>query len=164
MRREPIGELTLGVAKAPSVPLIGSGHLATQYDVSFDGQHVHFIDRTPAPRPSDIPVVIGGARSSSREGWPESLIAALRSHVGHPGRRLQFDPVLRACHRLWGPVRRGPRETMAQSEPTSPLMSPNNSASSHGFCTKALAPCLNARASFSRTSRADTTMTGITDR
>jgi Tol biopolymer transport system component len=55
----PAGELALGVAKALSVPLIGSGHWGTQYDVSFDGQHVYFIERTPAPRPSDIRVVIG---------------------------------------------------------------------------------------------------------
>jgi Tol biopolymer transport system component len=53
------GELTLGVAHALSVPLIGSGHWGTQYDVSPDGQHAYFIDRTPAPRPSDIRVVIG---------------------------------------------------------------------------------------------------------
>jgi Tol biopolymer transport system component len=57
--RQPTGELTLGVANALSVPLIGSGHWGTQYDVSPDGQHVYFIDRTPAPRPSDIRVVIG---------------------------------------------------------------------------------------------------------
>jgi eukaryotic-like serine/threonine-protein kinase len=59
LQREPSGELTLGVAKALSVPLIGSGHWGTQYDVSSDGQHVYFIDRTPAPGPSDIRVVIG---------------------------------------------------------------------------------------------------------
>ena len=59
VQRQPTGELTLGVAHALSVPLIGSGHWGTQYDVSPDGQHVYFIDRTPAPRPSDIRVVIG---------------------------------------------------------------------------------------------------------
>ena len=59
VQRQPTGELTLGVANALSVPLIGSGHWGTQYDVSPDGQHVYFIDRTPAPRPSDIRVVIG---------------------------------------------------------------------------------------------------------
>ena len=58
-RRQPSGELTLGVASALSVPLIGSGHWGTQYDVSPDGRSVYFIDRTPAPRPSDIHVVIG---------------------------------------------------------------------------------------------------------
>ena len=57
--RQPTGELTLGVATALSVPLIGPGHWGTQYDVSFDGQRVYFIDRTPAPKPSDIRVVIG---------------------------------------------------------------------------------------------------------
>ena len=53
------GELTLGAAVSPSVPLIGSGHWSTQNDVSPDGQRVYFIDQTPAPRPSDINVVIG---------------------------------------------------------------------------------------------------------
>ena len=53
------GELTLGVANLLKVPLIGSGHWGTQYDVSRDGQIVYFIDRTPAPRPSDIGVVMG---------------------------------------------------------------------------------------------------------
>jgi Tol biopolymer transport system component len=57
--RQPTGELTLGVANALNVPLVGSGHWGTQYDVSPDGQHVYFIDRTPAPKPSDIRVVIG---------------------------------------------------------------------------------------------------------
>jgi serine/threonine protein kinase/Tol biopolymer transport system component len=50
---------TLGKAVLLSVPLIGSGHWGTQYDVSPDGQRVYFIDRTPAPRPSDINVAIG---------------------------------------------------------------------------------------------------------
>ena len=53
------GELTLGAAVCSNVPLIGSGHWGTQYDVSPDGQYVYFIDRTPAPRPSDIDIVIG---------------------------------------------------------------------------------------------------------
>ena len=59
VQRQSRGELTLGVANALSVPLIGSGHWGTQYDVSPDGQYVYFIDRTPAPRPGDIRVVIG---------------------------------------------------------------------------------------------------------
>ena len=59
VQRQPRGELTLGAANALSVPLIGSGHWGTQYEVSPDGQYVYFIDRTPAPRPSDIRVVIG---------------------------------------------------------------------------------------------------------
>ena len=50
---------TLGTAVLLSVPLIGSGHWGTQYDVSPDGQRVYFIDRTPAPRPSEINVAIG---------------------------------------------------------------------------------------------------------
>jgi len=59
VHRQPGSELTLGVANALSVPLIGSGHWGTQYDVSPDGEYVYFIDRTLAPRPSDISVVIG---------------------------------------------------------------------------------------------------------
>jgi eukaryotic-like serine/threonine-protein kinase len=50
---------TLGAAIALSVPLIGSGHWGTQYDVSPNAQYVYFIDRTPALRPSDIDVVVG---------------------------------------------------------------------------------------------------------
>ena len=57
--RQPREALTLGAAVALAVPLIGSGHWSTQYDVSPDGQRVYFIDQTPAPRPSDINVVIG---------------------------------------------------------------------------------------------------------
>jgi hypothetical protein len=52
-------ELTLAAALSLRVPLIGSGHWGTQYDLSPDGQHVHFIDHTPEPRPSDINVAIG---------------------------------------------------------------------------------------------------------
>jgi dipeptidyl aminopeptidase/acylaminoacyl peptidase len=59
VQHEPTGELTLGVANVLSVPVIGSGHWGTQYDVSPDGRNVYFIDRTPAPRPSDIRVVMG---------------------------------------------------------------------------------------------------------
>jgi hypothetical protein len=59
VERQPRGELTLGVPVLLSVPLVGSGHRGTQYDVSRDGQRVYFIDQTPAPRPSDIDVVIG---------------------------------------------------------------------------------------------------------
>jgi serine/threonine protein kinase len=57
--RQSRRDLTLGAAHALSVPLIGSGHWGTQYDVSPDAQYVYFIDRTPAARPSDIRVVIG---------------------------------------------------------------------------------------------------------
>jgi Tol biopolymer transport system component len=59
VRREPTGDLTLGAANPLNVPLVGSGHWGTQYDVSPDGQQVYFIDRTPPPRVSDIRVVIG---------------------------------------------------------------------------------------------------------
>jgi hypothetical protein len=67
VQRQPTGELTLGVAKALSVPSIGSGHWGTQYDVSPDGQTLYFIDRTPAPRPSDIRIVIGWRALLSRD-------------------------------------------------------------------------------------------------
>ena len=59
VERQPQRGLTLGAANALSVPLIGSGHWGTQYDVSPNAQHVYFIDRTPAVRPSDIDVAIG---------------------------------------------------------------------------------------------------------
>jgi serine/threonine protein kinase/Tol biopolymer transport system component len=59
VQRQSGGGLTLGVANVLTVPLIGSGHWGTQYDMSPDGQRVYFIDRTPAPKPSDIAVVIG---------------------------------------------------------------------------------------------------------
>jgi serine/threonine protein kinase len=53
------GALTLGAAVSLSVPLIGSGHGGTQYDLSPDGQRLYFIDQTPARRPSEIAVAIG---------------------------------------------------------------------------------------------------------
>lgn len=59
VRRQPTGELTLGVATALNVPLVGSGHWSTQYDVSPDGRRVYFIDQTPAPRPREIDVASG---------------------------------------------------------------------------------------------------------
>jgi Tol biopolymer transport system component len=59
VERQPRGELTLGATVSLSVPLIGSGHWGTQFDVSPDGRYVYFIDQTAAPRPSDISVVIG---------------------------------------------------------------------------------------------------------
>jgi Tol biopolymer transport system component len=55
----PRGELALGAAVLLDLPPIGAGHWGTQYDVSRDGQRVFFIDRTPAPRPSEINVVMG---------------------------------------------------------------------------------------------------------
>jgi eukaryotic-like serine/threonine-protein kinase len=57
--RERRRALTLGAARALNVPLIGSGHWGTQYDVSPDAQYVYFIDRTPPSRPSEIFMVIG---------------------------------------------------------------------------------------------------------
>jgi hypothetical protein len=59
VERQPRGELTLGAAVPLNVPLIGSGHWGTQYDVSPDGQRVYFIDQTPPAKPSEIDVVIG---------------------------------------------------------------------------------------------------------
>ena len=62
LRGRPVGgqpreALSLGAAVALAVPLIGSGHWSTQYDVSPDGQRIYFIDQTPAPRPGDVDVV-----------------------------------------------------------------------------------------------------------
>jgi eukaryotic-like serine/threonine-protein kinase len=59
VERQPDGELILGAAVPLAVPLIGSGHWSTQYDVSPDGQRVYFNDQTPVPRSSEINVVIG---------------------------------------------------------------------------------------------------------
>jgi Tol biopolymer transport system component len=59
VERQPKGQLTLGAPVSLNVPLIGSGHWGTQYDVSPDGQRVYFIDHTPSPRSSEIDVVIG---------------------------------------------------------------------------------------------------------
>jgi Tol biopolymer transport system component len=57
--RQPREALTLGAAVSLSVPLIGSGHWGTQYDLSPDGQRVYFIDQALSPRPSEISIVIG---------------------------------------------------------------------------------------------------------
>lgn len=59
VERKPRGAITLGAAVRLAVPLVGSGHWSTQYDVSPDGQRIYFIDQTPASRPSDVDVVIG---------------------------------------------------------------------------------------------------------
>jgi serine/threonine protein kinase/Tol biopolymer transport system component len=59
VERQPRRELTLGVSHTLTVPLIGSGHWGTQYDVSPNAQSVYFIDRTPVSRPNDIGLVIG---------------------------------------------------------------------------------------------------------
>ncbi len=59
VERQSSGQLTLGAATPLAVPLIGLGHWSTQYHVSPDGQRVYFIDQTPAPRPSDIDLVVG---------------------------------------------------------------------------------------------------------
>ena len=59
VERHPRGEITLGAAVPLAVPLVGSGHWSMQYDVSPDTQRICFIDQAPAPRPSDIGVMIG---------------------------------------------------------------------------------------------------------
>jgi hypothetical protein len=59
VERQSSGEIRLGAAVPLAVPLVGSGHWSTQYDMSPDGQRLYFIDQTPAPRPSDVNVAIG---------------------------------------------------------------------------------------------------------
>ena len=64
LRRRPVlrqsnGDVTLGAAELLPVPLIGSGHFGTQYDVSPDGRRIYFLDRTPAPGPSDMNLLVG---------------------------------------------------------------------------------------------------------
>jgi serine/threonine protein kinase len=53
------GDVALGPAELPPVPLIGSGHWGTQYDVSPDGRRLYFLDYRPAPSPSVIDLLIG---------------------------------------------------------------------------------------------------------
>jgi serine/threonine protein kinase len=59
VRRQSNGEIALGAAERLPVPLIGLGHFGTQYDVSPDGRLVYFMDRGPAPGPTDISLLLG---------------------------------------------------------------------------------------------------------
>jgi hypothetical protein len=59
VRRQTNGEIALGAPERLPVPLIGLGHFGTQYDVSPDGRLLYFLDRTPAPGPTDISLLIG---------------------------------------------------------------------------------------------------------
>ena len=54
--------LIFGKAALLDVPPIGSGHGSFQYDVSPDGQRIHFLDRRPEPPPSEFGVIVGWRR------------------------------------------------------------------------------------------------------
>ena len=53
------GKPSFGSSGMLGVPRIGSGHWSTQYDVSADGQRIHFLDRRLDPAPTEFGVVIG---------------------------------------------------------------------------------------------------------
>ena len=59
VQRQPTGELTLGVATTESVPLIGSGHWGTQYDVTRHCSRVYFLDRQQPDPATRIEVILG---------------------------------------------------------------------------------------------------------
>jgi eukaryotic-like serine/threonine-protein kinase len=59
VRRPATGEITFGVPTVLPVPVIGAGHLNTQYDVSPDGSRVYFMDREEPRRPAAINIVLG---------------------------------------------------------------------------------------------------------
>jgi serine/threonine protein kinase len=53
------GRPTFGTPVLHKVPAIGRGYSGTQYDVSPDGQQIHFFDRRLEPSPSEFGVVVG---------------------------------------------------------------------------------------------------------
>ena len=59
VQRQPRGELTLGVANALRVPLIGPGHWGTQYRSVAKGANRGLHRPDACARPSDIHVVLG---------------------------------------------------------------------------------------------------------
>jgi Tol biopolymer transport system component len=59
VKRTPGRPLVIGTAARVDVPLIGSGHYGTQYDLSPDARRVYFLDGALAERPREIGFVIG---------------------------------------------------------------------------------------------------------
>jgi Tol biopolymer transport system component len=57
--RSVSGGLSFGAPFALKVPLVGSGHLGTQYDVTRDGQRVFFRDASPEAPPREMTIVLG---------------------------------------------------------------------------------------------------------
>ncbi len=53
------GTPSFGIPVRLDVPPIGSGHWATQYDLSPDGRRIYFFDRRVDPPPSEVGVVVG---------------------------------------------------------------------------------------------------------
>jgi eukaryotic-like serine/threonine-protein kinase len=56
--RGPDGRPILGASTPVKMPLIGSGHYATQYDLSPDGR-IYFLDRRVDDPPGEIAIVLG---------------------------------------------------------------------------------------------------------
>ena len=59
VRRTAERQLVVGGATRVEVPLIGSGHYGTQYDLSPDARRVYFLDGALTERPREIGFVIG---------------------------------------------------------------------------------------------------------
>jgi serine/threonine protein kinase/Tol biopolymer transport system component len=59
VRALPDGSPEFGVPRILEVPPVGFGHFGTQYDISPDGQRIYFLQRTDAPRPREIQIVMG---------------------------------------------------------------------------------------------------------
>jgi hypothetical protein len=53
------GRPIVGQAILLNVPLIGSGHYGTEYDVSPDGRRIYFLDRRIEPSATEFGVVLG---------------------------------------------------------------------------------------------------------
>jgi len=59
MKRAADGRPIFDRALPIDVPRIGTGHFATQYDVSPDGRRIYFLDRRLDPAPAEFGVVLG---------------------------------------------------------------------------------------------------------
>jgi Tol biopolymer transport system component len=59
MRRAADGRPLFDRSLPVNVPRIGTGHFATQYDVSPDGRRIYFLDRRLDPAPAEFGVVLG---------------------------------------------------------------------------------------------------------
>ncbi len=59
VRRTADGRPVVGSVVRVNVPLIGTGHYGTQYDLSPDGRRVYFLDRQLVEPPREIGLVLG---------------------------------------------------------------------------------------------------------
>jgi hypothetical protein len=53
------GTPEFGLPEQTRAPRIGFGHWGTQYDISPDGQRIHFLRLNEDPPPREIQVVVG---------------------------------------------------------------------------------------------------------